>query len=85
MHVALVNVPKTKFVKVVYAPGVGTSPIGGTTSQTDDKVLLLHGDGGKDIGPPQTLCLEKTAVAPEDVRVMTKSQFTEAITAKGQT
>ena len=57
VHVALVNLPKTKFVKVVYAPGVGTSPIGGAVLQIDDKVLLLHGDGGQDIGPPQTLCL----------------------------
>ena len=67
VHVALVNVPKTKYVKVVYAPGMGTSPIGGAASQIDDKILLLHGDGGADIGPPQTLCLEKTVATQEDV------------------
>ena len=83
VQVALVNVPKTKYVKVVYALGVGTSPIGGMASQIDDKILLLHGDGGPDIGPPQTLCVEKAAAASEEVWVMSEEQFTTTITTKG--
>ena len=83
MHVALVSVPKTKYAKVLYAPGMGTSPIGGAASQIDDKILLLHSNGGADIGPPQTLCLEKTVATQEDMWVMSEEQFTTTITAKG--
>ena len=49
---ALVSIPKTKFVKVVFCPGIGTSPIGVAASPVDDKFLLLHGDGSIDISPP---------------------------------
>ena len=57
VNVALVNVPKTHLVKVVYCVGVGTNPIGATPAQVYGKPLFLHGDGNQEFGPPQPLCL----------------------------
>ena len=78
------NVQRTKYAMVVYVPDVGTRPIGRTEFPIHDKVLLLHSNGGNDIGYPQTLCLDKAVVDEMEVWVMNKEQFTTAITAKGQ-
>lgn len=47
-YVALVNIPKSNKVKVVFCPGLGSSPIGSPTAPTDGKMLCLHGDGSKE-------------------------------------
>ena len=52
IYVAVVNVPKTSLIKVVYGMGFGSSPIGSTVSPVDGKILFMHGDGNKDVGPP---------------------------------
>eukprot|EP00587_Corethron_hystrix_P013140 CAMPEP_0113324386 /NCGR_PEP_ID=MMETSP0010_2-20120614/17002_1 /TAXON_ID=216773 ORGANISM="Corethron hystrix, Strain 308" /NCGR_SAMPLE_ID=MMETSP0010_2 /ASSEMBLY_ACC=CAM_ASM_000155 /LENGTH=197 /DNA_ID=CAMNT_0000183731 /DNA_START=39 /DNA_END=631 /DNA_ORIENTATION=- /assembly_acc=CAM_ASM_000155 len=54
IYMVLVNVPKTLLVKIVYGLGLGSSPIGTTASAINGK-LLLHGNGNKEIGPPQPL------------------------------
>ena len=42
-YVALVNVPKSSLVKVVYGIGFGSSPIGAIASQVEGKLLFLQG------------------------------------------
>ena len=61
-YVAVVNVPKTSLVKIVYGMGFGSSPIGATTLSINGKLLLLHGDKKSDIGPPQPLAFPSTMV-----------------------
>jgi len=51
---ALVAVPKSKLVKIVYGFGYGTSGIG-ATSAISKKLLVLIGEGGTDFGTPQVL------------------------------
>ena len=69
VYVALINVPKTKKVKVVFCPGVGSSPIG-VTSSIVAKVLLLHGDGNSKISPPQPLACHQSMIVANDVATM---------------
>ena len=83
VYTVLVNISKTKLVKVVFCPGLGSSPIGVASTPIDDKLLFLHGDGSNNIGPPLALCLPKDIVAPAEVNVMTEAQFTTAVTTKG--
>ena len=83
IFVALVNVPKTSLVKVVYGLGLGSSPIGSSVSAVDGKLLMLHGDGNKDIGPPQPLVLPSTMVEKHSIATMTEAQFSSTLTAKG--
>ena len=52
VHVDLVNVSKIHLVKVVHCVGVGSRPIGSTTTQVDKKLLFLHGDGNQEFWPP---------------------------------
>ena len=61
-YVALVSVPKTYLVKIVYWVGFGSSPIGATASPVDGKLLSLKGDGNNDISLPQPICLPATMV-----------------------
>ena len=84
-QVALVSVPRTKFVKVVYGVGVGSSPIGSTPTPVEGKLLLLQRDGNAEFGPPQPLCLELTVLSKKTTAVMTAEQFSTAVTAKGAT
>ena len=83
IFVALVNVPKTSLVKVVYGLGLGSSPIGPSVSAIDGKLLMLHGDGNKDIGPPQPLVLPSTMVEKKSIATMTDDQFSSTLTTKG--
>ena len=73
VYADLVNIPKSALVKVVFCPGMGSSPIGGGASPVEDKFLFLHGDGSEDIAPPASLCLPKLIATPEEVNVMTEN------------
>ena len=64
-YVDVVNVLKTKHMRVVYGFGFGTNPIGSDAAPTDGKLLMLQGDGNADIGPSLPLCLLSTAVEEE--------------------
>ena len=79
----VVNVPKTKFMRVVYTFGFGTNPIGATASPTDGKLLVLHGDGDSDIGPPPPLCLPPTVFESNRVATMTATQFSNQLQRAG--
>ena len=82
--VALVNVPKTCKVKVVFCPGMGSSPIGEEPSAIDDHLLFLHGDGSQELGPPLPLSFSSAAANQKEVSVLTEAQFTATVTAKGE-
>ena len=85
VQVALVSAPKTKFVKVVYCVGVGSSPIRVTPTPVDGKILLLHRDRKAEFGTPHPLCLEMAVLTKEPTVVMTAEQFSTAVTTKGVT
>ena len=82
-YVALVIVPKTSLVKIVYGIGFGSSPIGATSLPVDSKLLFLQGDGNNDIGPLQPICLPATMVEKQTVATMTENEFLTALTTKG--
>ena len=80
--IALINVPTSKEVKLLYSAGIGASPIG-NTSPLDGKFLFLHGEGGNDLGNPDTLVLPGSIRIRVDVLTMTATQFSTALTEKG--
>ena len=56
---ALVSVPDTNTVKVIYGLGIGTAAIG-QVSPLANKILALFGEGGVALGPAQTIVLDAT-------------------------
>ena len=80
--IALINVPTSKEVKLLYCAGIGASPIG-DTSPLDGKFLFLHGEGGNDLGNPDTLVLPGSIRTKVDVLTMSAMQFSTALTEKG--
>ena len=79
---AVIGIPGSCLVKVVYGLGLGVSAIG-QESPLDSKVLMLHGDGNQDIGVPQPLVLPLDTLDLKDVATMTEEQFTTTVTVKG--
>lgn len=62
VYTALVSIPKSKLVKVVFCPGMGSNPICSAALPVDYKFLFLHGDGSDEIGPPPRFASPKTLV-----------------------
>jgi hypothetical protein len=79
---AIISIPGTNNVKVVYGASIGASGIG-RTENTDDQLLLLQGDGGGDLGTPRPLTLPKTVLNRAEIASMTEAQFTAALTTQG--
>ena len=79
---AVIGIPGSELVKIVYGTGFGVSAIG-QTSPIDSKILLLHGDGGPDIGTPQPVVIPLESITENNVGVMTDEQFTFTLTVKG--
>ena len=82
-YTALVNIPRSKLVKVVFCPGMGSSPIGVAASAIDEKFLFLHGDGSEDIAPPSPLVFPRLVATPAEMNIMTEEQITTSLTTKG--
>ena len=59
LFTALVSVPDTNKVKVIYGLGIGTAGIG-QVSSVAGKLLALFGEGGGGLGPAQSIMLEST-------------------------
>ena len=83
-RVALISIPETKMVRVVYSVGMGSSGIG-RANALSNKILMLTGDGDIDIGPPTPLTLPASVVNFNEVLTMTQEQFCEKLTTKGAT
>ena len=79
---AIISIPGTNNVKVVYGVSIGASGIG-QTLDTDDHLLLLQGDGGGDLGTPRPLTLPLTVLDKTDIATMTEAQFKTALTTQG--
>ena len=52
IYLALLSVTKTKYVKVVFCPEMGSSPIGASASVVDGKILLLQGNSNAECRLP---------------------------------
>jgi hypothetical protein len=81
-RVALISVPLTKMVQVVYSLGMGSAGIG-QTNVLANKFLMLSGDEGKDIRPPTPLVFPKSMGVQTEVHIMSHAQFVDKTTAKG--
>jgi hypothetical protein len=82
LRTAIIGMPGSKLVKVVYGAGIGISAIG-QHSPINSRLLLLHGDGGPDIGLPHPYVLPTETLTANNVAVMTDEQFTTTLTDKG--
>ena len=72
---AVIGMPGSELVKIVYGAGIGVSAIG-QHSPINSKLLLLHGDGGPDIGFPHPYVLPLETITAAEVAVVTDDQFT---------
>jgi hypothetical protein len=82
IRTAIIGMPGSELVKVVYGAGIGISAIG-QHSPINSRLLLLHGDGGPDIGLPHPYVLPLETLTVNNVAVMTDEQFTTTLTTKG--
>ena len=81
---ALISLPKSKVVKVIYIPKFGSSGILGH-SPLDNKLLTLLGDGGNEMGTPRQVILPLSVMKKKKVKSMTQEEFSDKITAAGDT
>lgn len=81
---ALICLPRSSKVKVVYCPGRGSSPIG-EESPLENKHLFLTGDADQELGDPTPVVLNENVFQTQNVAVMTHEQFSTALTDKGPT
>ena len=81
-HTAVIGMPGSELVKIVYGAGIGVNAIG-QNSPIDSKVLLLHGDGGPGIGTPHPLVIPLDTLTENKVGFMTDEQVTFTLTVKG--
>jgi hypothetical protein len=82
VRTALIGIPSSSEVKVIYSGGFGASGIGRTSSE-DGKFLFLCGEGGNDVGTPTTMSLPASIRDQNEVAIMTAAQFTSKLTEKG--
>ena len=59
-YTALINVPHSNIIRVIYGLGYGASGIG-ETSPIDNKILAMSGEGDATLGVPPTLTLPNSA------------------------
>jgi len=71
---ALVAVPDSHKVKVVYGLGIGTSGIG-QISPIAGKLLALFGEGGGIMGPAQALLLDTSVTTKVNIKNITPAQI----------
>jgi hypothetical protein len=76
---ALIYIPNTKMVRLLYGFGIGTSGIG-NTSVIDGNVLAMYGESDPLLGPPSVMMLPPSIRTPQEVKVMTHAQFNTALT-----
>ena len=77
---AIINIPRSSKVRLVYGGGFGASTIG-TTGPLDGKFLFLHGEGGANVGPPTPMVFPRSIATLKDMKCMTHAQFTANIAA----
>ena len=76
---AIIYIPNTKMVRVLYGFGLGTSGIG-QTSPIDGNLLAMYGESDPQLGPPSVMNLPPTMRELQEVKVMTHGQLETALT-----
>jgi hypothetical protein len=56
---AIIYIPNTKMVRLLYGFGIGTSGIG-QTSPVDGNILSMYGESDPQLGPPSVMMLPPT-------------------------
>ena len=82
---ALIQVPKTNKVRVIYLLGIGTRGFNNTNNAVAGKVLALTHDGGGPEGPPQVMILPKSVLERKNVPALTLDRFKIKLAAEGST
>ena len=82
MMTAIVAVPNTSTVKVVYGLRYGTASIG-ETNNIQGKFLVLSNEGNKDCGPPDVLVFNNNIATTEEILNPTDTQIKDALAVKG--
>ena len=70
LFTAMISVPGTNKVKIIYGMGLGTAQIG-QVNPVANKIMALFGEGGSDLGTPQVLVVNpsiRDRVAVKSVR-----------------
>ena len=80
-RVALINIPQTSKVRVIYGTGFGSKGIG-QSNAISGKFVTLHGDAGHELGPPSTLVLPASILSAHTVTIMSHAQFCTKIMSK---
>lgn len=75
------GIPNSSKLWIGHAMGLGASAIG-HTSPIDDKLLILTGDGGHDIGAPAPFVLPMSVVETRAVITMSHNMFKAKLTEK---
>ena len=75
---AIIYIPNTKMVRLLYGFGIGTSGIG-QTSPVDGNLLSMYGESDPQLGPPSVMMLPHTLRGIQEVIVMTHAQFATAL------
>ena len=78
----IIGLPDSNKVRVAHCMGLGSSAIG-ATSEIDNRLLLLSGDGGPDIGTPSPLILDPSILETQEMLSMTEAQLDTNLTSKG--
>lgn len=84
LFTALIAVPGTQKVKVLYGMGQGTAQIG-QVSPVANKMLALFGEGGAELGTPQVLVVPDTIRHKVTVKTLTDATILQAFQGGQQT
>ena len=78
-YTALVNIPHSNIIRVIYGLGYGASGIG-ETSPIDNKILAMSGEGDATLGVPPTITFPNSAREIVSLRTPTDAELKEALT-----
>jgi hypothetical protein len=79
LYTALINVPHSNIIRVIYGLGYGSSGIG-ETSPIDNTILAMSGEGDATLGVPPTITLPSSARNIVTLRTPTDAELQEALT-----
>jgi hypothetical protein len=78
-YTALVNVPHSNLIRIIYGLGYGANGIG-ETSPIDDKILAMSGEGDASLGVPPTITLPRTIRNIVTIKKPTEEELKTALT-----
>ena len=81
-RIALIALPSSSKVKVLYGLGVGASGLL-NTSPIDGSVLALHGNGNATIGTPTPIMLPTSIMSTSNIKSLSEETFLAKLTSGG--